>query len=220
MQKLRSATAIYEDSETSLQKKSHLDICWRMMMVTRMSLSTNQPRGETGSAGGFWFSSLRHSLRAQRTARKRQDWGSVMRCFAARCCCCGGRGWETEQTASQRTAIFLSIACNSRSSRTMLVQGYRSTATSPVLPPLYVPYVLTSTVWHRTLCGELAAGVASCSAGSCRGNSHLPTTLQPWLGGTAPRYCTKSWRVRNISILCRGHLGSQLTCRPQFLSRC
>lgn len=82
-QKLRSATAIYEDSETWIQKKkSHLDICWRMMMVTRISLS-NQPRRETGSTGGFWVFFARHSVRAQRTARKRQHWGSVVRCFAA-----------------------------------------------------------------------------------------------------------------------------------------
>lgn len=58
MQKLRSATAIYEDSETSLQKKktpqSHLDICWRMMMVTTISPS-NRSRGETGSTGGLCF---------------------------------------------------------------------------------------------------------------------------------------------------------------------
>lgn len=65
-------------------------------MVTIISPS-NRSRGETGSTGGLLFASLRHSVRAQRTARKGQDWGSVMRCFAAAVVTCGGRGWETEQ---------------------------------------------------------------------------------------------------------------------------
>lgn len=103
-----------------------------------------------------------------------------------------GLGNRTNSVAENRH--LLSIACNSRSSRTALVQGYRSTATSPVFPPLYAhssvrpdKYGMASYAVRRQS-RELAAAVASCSAGSCRGNSHLPTTLQPWLGRGGARY--------------------------------
>lgn len=163
------------------------------MMVTIISPS-NRSQGETGSTGGLLFSSLRHSVRAQRTARKRQDWGV---CDALFCCCCchlwwAGLGNRTNSVAENRH--LLSIACNSSSSRTTLVQGYRSTATSPVFPPLYVPYVLTSTGWHRTLCAgspvswllllhhARLAGIVICRRRCSRGWGGEPGAQVPRVG--------------------------------------
>lgn len=74
--------------------------------------------------------------------------------FCCCCCCCGGgRGWETEQTASQRTAISASLAIPVRVGR-RLCKATAAQRRRPSFRPcmLTVPYVLTSTGWHRTLC--------------------------------------------------------------------
>lgn len=188
-------------------------------MVTIISPS-NRSRGETGSTGGLLFASLRHSVRAQRTARKGQDWGSVMRCFAAAVVTCGGRGWETEQRRREPPSPQhrLQFPFESDDACARLPQhsdvARLSAPVCPVRPDKYgmAPYAV------RRQSRELAAAVASCSAGSCRGNSHLPTTLQPWLGRGAGRPGTKSWREEGL--LYRDLLGFQLPCRPQLLSRC